>query len=302
MYTKEQIRHIAEGLIDELREMPDGTRITSAQLLGKYDYELEEFGEGGLFDFHEALARAAKGNHITLDMSDHKDKLEGLLYNLDFAVRNKKAQIKCPHCGSKDTARILYGMPAFSDELQEKLDTGKIVLGGCCMTSINVNGQNVQWQPSRHCNHCRKDFGMPPVLKDRKQKDIHLIMGEDYRDIVESIRFCDGGYFSGYTNIEIKKNANGALVTFQSFPFGKHPVPDRQITALRWNRLVNKLYTELYLHEWKKKYNDPCVLDGEQWELTIKLAGSRKRSYNGSNAFPPYWPELKALFRPFGRG
>ena len=61
MYTKEQIRHIAEGLIDELREMPDGTRITSAQLLRKYDYELEEFGEGGLFDFHEALSPCSKG-------------------------------------------------------------------------------------------------------------------------------------------------------------------------------------------------------------------------------------------------
>ena len=48
MYTKEQIRHIAEGLIDELREMPDGTRITSAQLLGK--------GTGGRF----------YGYHITI--------------------------------------------------------------------------------------------------------------------------------------------------------------------------------------------------------------------------------------------
>lgn len=33
MYSKEEIRHIAEGLIEELREMPDGTAITSAQLL-----------------------------------------------------------------------------------------------------------------------------------------------------------------------------------------------------------------------------------------------------------------------------
>ena len=302
MYNKEEIRHIAAGLIEELREMPDGTRITSAQLLMKYGYDLDEFGEWGLFDFHYALDRAAKANHITLDMSDHKDKVEGLLYNLDFVIRNKKAQIKCPRCGSKDTARILYGMPAFSEELQEKLDTGKVALGGCCITEIDVNGRRVQWQPSRHCNHCKKDFGMPPVLENRKQKDLPFLLGEDYRDIVQSIEFRDGGFFDGYMDIEIKKNADGAFVKFHEFPFGKFPVADRQITPLRWDRLVNKLYTELYLHEWKKHFDDPEVLDGEQWELTIKLTEGRKRTYSGSNAFPPYWSELKALFRPFERG
>ena len=302
MYTKGQIRHIAEGMIDELREMPDGTRITSAQLLKKYEYDPKEFGDEGLFDFHYALDRAAKANHITLDMSDHEDRLEGLPYNLDFAVRNKKAQIKCPRCGSKDTARILYGMPVFSDELQEKMDAGKIVLGGCCISLINVNGMNVMWQPSRHCNHCKKDFGMPPVLKNRKQKDPPFITGEDYRDIVESIEFWDGGFFEGHTGIKIKKNDAGAFVTVYSVPHGKAPVPDKQITTLRWNRLVNQLYTDLYLHEWKKTFDDPGVMDGEQWELTIKLTGNRKRTYSGSNAFPPYWAELKALFRPFERG
>lgn len=42
-------------------------------------------------------------------------------------------------------------------------------------------------------------------------------------------------------------------------------------------------------------------LNGEQWELEIRLTGNRKRTYSGSNAFPPYWSELKALFRPYMR-
>lgn len=302
MYIKEDIRHIAEGLIDELREMPDGTRITSAQLLRKYGYDLKEFDEWGLFDFHYALDRVARANHIILDMSEHEGKVEGLLYNLDFVVQNKKAQIKCPRCGSKDTARILYGYPLFSDELEEKMDAGKIVLGGCRINCINVNGREVQWQPTRHCNHCKKDFGMPPVIEDHKQIDSSCLIGEDYRDMVESIEFRDGGFFEGYLDIQIQKNVDGAFVTFRSFPFGRVPVPDRQITSLRWNRLVNKLYTELYLDEWKKRYDDPDVLDGEQWELIIKLSGNRRQTYSGSNAFPPYWSELKALFRPFLRG
>ena len=88
-------------------------------------------------------------------------------------------------------------------------------------------------------------------------------------------------------------------VIVEKYPFREdRSTKETQMTTLRWNRLVNKLYTELYLHEWKKSYNDWNICDREQWELIIKLSGNRKRTYHGSNAFPPYWPELKALFRP----
>ena len=59
------------------------------------------------------------------------------------------------------------------------------------------------------------------------------------------------------------------------------------------------IFSKLYLHEWKKNYNDPNVLDGEQWGIELKLAGGRVRKYGGSSAFPPYWAELKKTFRPF---
>lgn len=39
--------------------------------------------------------------------------------------------IKCPHCGSEDVAEALYGMPAFTEELQRKLEAGDVVLEGC---------------------------------------------------------------------------------------------------------------------------------------------------------------------------
>jgi hypothetical protein len=39
---------------------------------------------------------------------------------------------KCPKCGCKKIADILYGMPAFSPELRKDLDEGITVLGGCC--------------------------------------------------------------------------------------------------------------------------------------------------------------------------
>ena len=55
---------------------------------------------------------------------------------------------KCPKCGHK-VAEVLYGMPAFSDELQQALDNGDIILGGCC---ISENSHDFE------CTHCHKKF------------------------------------------------------------------------------------------------------------------------------------------------
>lgn len=41
---------------------------------------------------------------------------------------------KCPKCGAKTIASILYGLPDYSEELKADIDAGKIVLGGCCIT------------------------------------------------------------------------------------------------------------------------------------------------------------------------
>ena len=149
--------------------------------------------------------------------------------------------MKCPRCGGKDTAPIMYGMPAFDDELERALADHKIVLGGCCISDAD---------PKYHCFQCNKDFGTPPVLLSKRGL-------ERYEDIITSIRFSDGGFFSA------------------------------------------KLYEKLYIQDWKKRFVDPCVLDGEQWELEIHLAGGRKRTYYGSNAYPPLWKELKNVFRPY---
>lgn len=52
---------------------------------------------------------------------------------------------QCPACGSKSIARIQYGLPVYSEELQKQLDSGAVVLGGCCVT-----GEDPRW----HCNAC----------------------------------------------------------------------------------------------------------------------------------------------------
>jgi HNH endonuclease len=46
----------------------------------------------------------------------------------------KKKPSRCPYCNSNRLAEIMYGEPIFSDELEEALGDGRIVLGGCCVS------------------------------------------------------------------------------------------------------------------------------------------------------------------------
>ena len=60
-----------------------------------------------------------------------------------------KKKLICPKCKSENIAEILYGLPAFDDELEKDLESGKIVLGGCYIGSQN---------PHFHCNDCGGEF------------------------------------------------------------------------------------------------------------------------------------------------
>jgi hypothetical protein len=46
----------------------------------------------------------------------------------------------CPACGSSDVARIFYGLPIPSAELEKALERREVVLGGCCVTGTTLSG------------------------------------------------------------------------------------------------------------------------------------------------------------------
>lgn len=46
-------------------------------------------------------------------------------------TRYRKKPRKCPECGSARIATVLYGNPALTADLEEKLAGGRVVLGGC---------------------------------------------------------------------------------------------------------------------------------------------------------------------------
>ena len=56
---------------------------------------------------------------------------------------SKRKPLKCPNCGEKKVAAILYGLP--SPGMFTQGSSGKIVLGGCCVTDCD---------PSWECTNC----------------------------------------------------------------------------------------------------------------------------------------------------
>ena len=198
---------------------------------------------------------------------------------------------KCPHCGSRNTANILYGMPAFSEKFQKDLDNGKIVLGGCCITGFD---------PKKHCNDCGKDFASPAVFF-AIEKDEPI----PYEDTVTQVDFTYGGFFYGRKTISFKKTEAGADVIIGGIQFDREdpelPPEDAQITADEWYSLLDKLYNKMYLHEWVNEYKpDGMIMDGIQWNLTVTLSSKEEIEYYGENEYPPYWTSLLRLLGKYG--
>ncbi len=290
-YTMEDLRNIAENMVETLREYEDETVTTTGRIAKEAGFNNLSASE--LSEIHKDLLHFAKVNQIKLEISDNADVQP---YDLEFTVKNKKAQIKCPYCGSKNTARYIYGYPILSDEMRKMVASGKRILGGCMISSVKIRGQIINTMPQRKCCDCKKDFATEPILITKKYNT-----AEDYRDIVTAIQFSIGNKSEGFTEITIKENDKGALVSVKKPGLPDNWYSDRQITMMKWFRTVNELYRYMYLHEWKKKYLNLDVMDGTQWSLGINLVGNRKRTYYGFDGYPPYWNELLKIFRQFAK-
>lgn len=289
--NKSQLAILSEETINELRELPYKTRTTSAKVLESLGYELEKFDENDLREYHESLLLAAKTHNITIEMTEPEE--ETPVWDTEFIVRNRMAQIKCPYCGSRRTARIIHGMPAFS-AIKDKLDAERLYIGGCIIYDlVDDYGNRIISNPEYHCNACKKEFGTKPYY-DYKGEFL------SYPEVIESIEFTTGGYFGGTKELIITAGDDGALVHVNEYPIQKEtPIQDKTIPYLKWLRIINRLYNDFYLHEWTKKYEDPDVYDGEQWSLVIKIKDGNEIVYSGSNAYPPYWKELNSIFKPY---
>ena len=77
-------------MVDVLRELPEGTEITTYQLAKKAGFNISIYDASTLFPLHFAIFDAAEKAGMELDMSKHENKIEGLPFNLDYVVRHGK--------------------------------------------------------------------------------------------------------------------------------------------------------------------------------------------------------------------
>jgi hypothetical protein len=61
------------------------------------------------------------------------------------AFKIKAVKGHCPNCNSTDIGKVVYGMPSYEFAMSDDVQSGKIVLGGCC---IEVGA------PTYKCNIC----------------------------------------------------------------------------------------------------------------------------------------------------
>ena len=81
-------KEMISKMIQVLRELPDGTEITTFQLVRKAGFDVSIYDAKTLFPLHFAIFDEAEENSLELDMTKHENKLEGLPFNLDYVVRH----------------------------------------------------------------------------------------------------------------------------------------------------------------------------------------------------------------------
>ena len=65
--------------------------------------------------------------------------------NKSTRVEHTHKPKKCPECGQAPLSNILYGMPAFDEAFERKMNEGRVAIGGCC-----VGDDDPAWE----CTHC----------------------------------------------------------------------------------------------------------------------------------------------------
>ncbi|GAB6172681.1 hypothetical protein JCM15765_21590 [Paradesulfitobacterium aromaticivorans] len=183
----------------------------------------------------------------------------------------------CPRCGSKKTAKILYGMPAMSPELEEHLNMVDVVLGGCCITDCD---------PMYHSNKCKKDFGAPTAELENE---------------ATSFYFSIGGFFGGSQMIMVLKMEDGAVVHYTFGPgfSDTEPTAKEQLSPEEWKAFIHSIF-HCYITDWKKRYVDQHIVDGTQWELEVRFLNRKPIKIYGSNKYPVYWDKFIRTVKTLG--
>jgi hypothetical protein len=170
---------------------------------------------------------------------------------------------KCPSCGSKNSAKIVYGMPSY--ELYEEAHKGKVALGGCCI---------MEDAPQYFCRDCKYEWNKNEVIDNAYSS-------------ISNIKVYVGGYFGPNYEIELDFE-NNKLIWIEKANLEE--IEDSVTKAIdldEHNYIIENLKI-IKLLGWKRSYKDPGVCDGTQWSIDIKSDGKTIHK-SGSNNYPRTW-------------
>ena len=113
---------------------------------------------------------------------------------------------------------------------------------------------------------------------------------------ISKLSFHIGGFFWGY---EMRTcTVSGDQVTMMVIHSLVNKEPDQDIQIKKENFITG--LKNIHLGEWKKRYFEPLILDGTQWDLEIQFADGRKPvRFSGSNAYPYNFNELLQLLEVY---
>ena len=125
MKRKELIDDVAYKLYDYLEDMGYDS-YSAITLMREYGYDERHFSFEELMEINKRLLEILK--------EEGRDpETENAVVGMPYAVTVFLKKRKCPYCGSRDIAKIIYGYPVMSEEMEEEIKQGKIVLGGCLL-------------------------------------------------------------------------------------------------------------------------------------------------------------------------
>jgi len=173
--------------------------------------------------------------------------MENNIENITFVTKKPK---QCPFCGNFKIAKILYGLPDFSDKLQEKLESGKIVLGGCCVKPDS---------PHYKCLDCNTGF----TVNREQAASIFTDPNSNYAMLVYGAKCYDRCYNIGYPEIQMYKEKDN-IYTAKLYLVNDHDDNVKTIKSAKNipAEFVNDLITQLRNVKINLFTPDMFVLDG----------------------------------------
>lgn len=269
-------KEIVPSLIEDLRSLPDQSRITLEELISDSSYADYYFTDNDMSFLQRMLYSQASREKIWLDHCP-----DGSL-----VVHNMDAKYICPNCGSVNTAHIQWGYPIYTPQLKKKLASGTVRLGGCCI---------IPYGPDRYCNDCGHEFLTRDPWYSYLLLDTGIGKTEMGNKLPENPVLAESfTYKLNYPEnreviIQVEHTPDGSCIVLLE---GRHlewwldyPIFN-EISEDCWKQFIGFVYSYLKFHEWDPSCSQTDEKKEKHWEITVQFPDNVIQKREGYDPFP----------------